>query len=120
LKQSALSIGVNKLDARLSREQTRPQIDAFATLSTNGLAGHPLVSSGANPFTAAFGPLVNQIDTLSAQAGIPPLSPISFGTGSVPPILVGGYGQSLDALSSGHFTTAVVGVNISLPIRNRT
>jgi outer membrane protein TolC len=119
-KEATLSVDVNRLDARLSREQAKPQIDAFATLSAAGLAGHPIVSSGANPITAAFGPLVNQINALSAEAGLPPLNPISFGTTTLPPILVGGFGQSLSALGSGQFTTAVVGVNISLPIRNRT
>jgi HAE1 family hydrophobic/amphiphilic exporter-1 len=120
LKEANLSIDVNQLDARLSREQTKPQIDAYATLSTSGLAGHPVAASGANPFTEAFSPLVNQINVLSAQAGIAPLPPISFGAASVPPILVGGYSQSLNALTSGQFTTATVGVNISIPIRNRT
>jgi HAE1 family hydrophobic/amphiphilic exporter-1 len=120
LKQATLSIGVNQLDARLSHEQSKPQIDAFATLSATGLAGHPITTAGPNPFTSAFGPLVNQINALSAQAGIAPLPPISFGSAVVPPILVGGYSQSLSALGSGQFTTALVGVNISLPIRNRT
>ncbi len=120
LKQAVLSVDVNQLDARLSREQAKPQIDAYATLALAGLAGHPIVASGANPFSEAFGPLVNQINVLSAQAGLAPLPPISFGAASVPPILVGGYGQSLNALTSGQFTTAVVGVNISIPIRNRT
>jgi HAE1 family hydrophobic/amphiphilic exporter-1 len=119
-RQSAISIDVNLLDARLSREQTKPQIDAYASLSDTGLAGHPIPTSGANPFVAAFEPLVNQINAISTQAGLPPLGPLSFGSSSIPPILVGGYGQSLSALGSGHFTTAVVGVNISLPIRNRT
>ncbi|MES1261677.1 MAG: TolC family protein [Acidobacteriota bacterium] len=120
LKQSTIALDVNQLDARLSREQTRPQVDVFANVSTVGLAGHPLVQSGANPFTSAFGPLVNQIDLLSAQAGIPPLGPISFGSSSVPPVFVGGYGQSLSNLANAHFTSASVGVNISLPLRNRT
>ena len=119
-KEATLSVDVNQLDARLSREQAKPQIDAYATLSASGLAGHPIVASGSNPFSEAFGPLVNQINALSAQAGLPPLSPISFGSTSLPPVLVGGYGQSLNALGSGQFTTAVVGVNISLPLRNRT
>ncbi len=119
-KEVTLSVDVNQLDARLSREQAKPQIDAFATVSAAGLAGHPIVSSGANPFTAAFGPLVNQINVLSTQAGIPPLNPISFGTTSLPSVIVGGYGQSINALTSGQFTTAQIGVNISLPIRNRT
>jgi outer membrane protein TolC len=119
-RENALSVSVNQLDARLSREQAKPQVDGFATLSITGLAGHPSATSAANPFVTAFGPLINQINTLSAQAGIPPLGPISFGGNSVPPILVGGYGQALDALSTRQFTTALVGVNVSLPLRNRT
>ena len=54
------------------------------------------------------------------MSGLPALGAIAFGSGPIPPILNGGYSQSLDALSSGHFTTAIVGVNISFPIRNRT
>jgi outer membrane protein TolC len=120
LKEQDLSIAINQLDARLNREQAKPQIDAYATLALAGLAGYVVPPSGSNPFSAAFGPLVNQINTLSAQAGIPPLPPISFGSAGVPPVLTGGYGQSISALGSGQFTTAVVGVNISIPVRNRT
>lgn len=120
LKESTIAVAINQLDARLAHEAAKPQVDAFATLTATGLAGHPVVQSGANPFSAAFGPLVNQINVLSAQAGIPPLNPISFGNSTIPPVLVGGYGQSLSALTGGQFTTAEVGVNISLPLRNRT
>jgi HAE1 family hydrophobic/amphiphilic exporter-1 len=120
LKQSELSLEVNQLDVRLTREQTKAQVDVYAALSTVGLAGYPLVQTGANPFTAAFGPLVNQINALSAQSGIPPLPPISFGSSTIPPFFVGGYGQSLSNLGSGAFNSATVGVNISIPIRNRS
>jgi outer membrane protein TolC len=120
LKQSEIALDVNRLDAKLTREQTKAQIDVVAGVSTVGLSGYPLTQTGANPFTAAFGPLVNQINALSTQAGIPPLPPISFGSSSVPPIFVGGYGQSLSNLAGGTFNSATVGVNISLPLRNRT
>jgi HAE1 family hydrophobic/amphiphilic exporter-1 len=120
VKEATLSVDVNQLDARLSREQAKPQVDFYATLSASGLAGHPVPASGSNPFAAAFGPLVNQINTLSAAQGLAALPPISFGSSSVPPVLVGGYGQSISALGTGEFTTAVVGVNISIPVRNRT
>ena len=120
LKEQTLSIDINQLDARLSREQAKPQIDAYATLGIAGLAGYVVPPSGSNPFSQAFAPLVNQINALSAQAGLPPLSAISFGSASVPPVLTGGYGQSLSALGTGQFTTAIVGVNVSIPIRNRT
>jgi HAE1 family hydrophobic/amphiphilic exporter-1 len=119
-KEANLSLDVNRLDARLSREQAKPQVDAYATLSAVGLAGHIVPPAASNPFSEAFAPLVNQINALSSEAGLSPLAPISFGSASVPPVLVGGYGQSLSALTSGQFTTAIVGVNISLPLRNRT
>jgi HAE1 family hydrophobic/amphiphilic exporter-1 len=38
----------------------------------------------------------------------------------VPPFFVGGYGQSLSNLGSGGFNSATVGVNISIPVRNRS
>ena len=119
LTESAINIDVNKLDARLSREQAKPQIDALATLSLQGLAGRP-VPPTANPFSAAFIPLITQLDELSALAGIPPPPPISFGSTQVPPVFVGGYGRSLEALKSGMFPIAQVGVQMNFPIRNRT
>jgi outer membrane protein TolC len=120
LKESTLALDVNQLDVKLSREQTKPQVDLVATLSTVGLAGQPITQTGANPFSSAFGPLVNQINLLSTQAGLPPIGTISFGGGGVPPQFIGGYGQSLSNLGSGSFNTAAIGVNFSLPLRNRT
>ena len=54
LKQSALSVTNNQLDVRLAREQAKPQIDTFATLSTFGLAGHPVPASASNPFASGI------------------------------------------------------------------
>jgi HAE1 family hydrophobic/amphiphilic exporter-1 len=118
LAESAISIELNRYDTRLSREQAKPQIDAYATLSLTGLAGNPL-PPGPNPFTAGTLALTNQVNELSALAGLPPLPATSTGA-AIPPILVGGYGQSLSALTSGNFTSAQVGVQFSLPLRNRT
>jgi HAE1 family hydrophobic/amphiphilic exporter-1 len=119
LKESELALEVNRLDAKLAKEQTKPQVDAYGTLGYTGLAGQLITQSGANPFSAAFAPLVNQINQLSARAGLPPLAPISFGSSSVPAVFVGGYGQSLNALGTGSYNTAVVGLTVSLPLRNR-
>jgi outer membrane protein TolC len=117
LAQSAISIELNRYDTRLSREQAKPQIDAYATLSLTGLAGNPL-PPGPNPFTSSTIALTNQVNELSTLAGLPPVPATPLGT--IPPILLGGYGQSLNALTSGNFTSAQVGVQFSLPLRNRT
>lgn len=97
LKENMIARAINQLDVRRAQEQTKPQIDASATLSTVGLAGTPpsaAVLSGLSQF---------------------------FPNGvAIPPVLIGDYGQSLSNLTSGHFTTAAVGVTMSFPIRNRT
>ena len=50
--------------SRPSRRSTPTRRSAF-----QDWPGHPIVASGSNPFSEAFGPLVNQINALSAQAG---------------------------------------------------
>jgi HAE1 family hydrophobic/amphiphilic exporter-1 len=97
LAEAALGLEVNKLDARLSSEQARPRVDAFANLSAVGLAGQPLPTA-SNPLAPFFPP----------------------GTVFIPPLLAGGYGTSLSNLASGYFPTAQVGLQVSLPLRNRT
>ena len=97
LASSALALDVNQLDAKLTREQTKPRVDAYANLSESGLAGIP-TSIGTNPLAAFFPP----------------------GTQFVPTLLMGNYAQSLSTLAAGVFPSAQVGVNISLPLRNRT
>jgi HAE1 family hydrophobic/amphiphilic exporter-1 len=97
LAETALSLDVNKLDARLSRESALPRVDAFANFAAAGLSGQP-VSTGSNPLAAFFPP----------------------GTVLIPPMLIGGYGTSLNNLVAGNFPTAQVGLQVSLPLRNRT
>jgi HAE1 family hydrophobic/amphiphilic exporter-1 len=97
LKQNMIALAINQLDLKRAHEQTKPQFDASATLSTVGLAGleTPAATSSA---LAAFLPAGTMIS----------------------PALIGGYGQSISDVTSGHFTTAAVGVTMSFPIRNRT
>src|SRR6185312_11373822 len=119
IDEAGLSIEVNRLDARLAREQAKPQVDVNAAFSLSGLSGHVLPPQ-PNPFTGGFVQLGQRINDLSALNGLPALPPINFGSGQVPPVFVGGYGQSLSALGTGNFSSATVGVNVSIPIRNRT
>lgn len=120
LAQSAINIEINRLDQRRNEEQAKPRVDAFATLTSSGLAGIPL-PPGPNPFTAGFVPITSYLNQLGALAGLPPLPPLSFGAGSgIPPALTGSYGQSLSNLWALNFPTAQIGVQVSLPLRNRT
>lgn len=97
LAQNKIAAEVNRLDLKLSHEKTRPQIDAVGTLTTTGLAGRPL-PPGSNPFGNLFGNI----------------------GGSLPPVLIGGYGQSLGNLAGINYPTAAIGLQMSIPLRNRT
>jgi HAE1 family hydrophobic/amphiphilic exporter-1 len=96
IAETSLAIDIGNLDIRLARENTRPRIDAFANVTSAGLAG-TVVPPGSNPILA--------------------LLP---GGGIVPSLLNGGYGQSLGNAFGAVFPTVQVGVQLSFPIRNRT
>jgi outer membrane protein TolC len=97
LKQNMIALAINQLDVKRAQEQSKPQLDGTVNLSTVGLAGL-LTPSASSSALSAFLPA---------------------GT-TISPALIGGYGQSMSDLTSGHFTTATVGVTMSIPIRNRT
>jgi HAE1 family hydrophobic/amphiphilic exporter-1 len=94
--ETSLAIDINGLNTRLAREAARPRIDAFANLTSAGLAGTAVPVS---PFLSTLFP----------------------GTvGTLPPIFDGAYGQSLSNVLHGNFPLAQVGIQVSLPIHNRT
>jgi HAE1 family hydrophobic/amphiphilic exporter-1 len=97
IAESKVSVDVNRLDSRLYRELAKPQINAVAKLSVQGLAGHaaPVVSS----------PILQEL-------GLTP--------GALPAFFNGGYSQSISTISDGYFPTVQLGIQVSLPIRNRT
>jgi len=97
LSENAIALAVNTPDVRLDREQTKPQVNAFANLSATGLSGLPM-PAGSNPFGITLPILATQ----------------------TPGLFLGNYGQSLSNLFGGNFPAAQVGVQISLPLRNRT
>ncbi|HEV3334372.1 MAG TPA: TolC family protein [Bryobacteraceae bacterium] len=96
LSENLINLEINRLTLKQTDEATKPQINAVATLTTTGLAGAP------HPFQSVSIPGFN------------------FGSGTLPPILIGNYGDSLSNILGGNFTTAKVGVQVSLPLHNRT
>ncbi len=116
LQQSNLVREINQIDQKFFREQTRPQIDLVGSYSLVGLAG--AVSGGINPFPASSQELRDRVNLLSVNNGLPPLpdSP----TQTISPELIGGYGQSIQSLLGNRYSNFRVGVQINLPLRNRT
>ena len=117
LEQFRLRGELNKVDEVFYRDQTRPQIDFVVNYGTIGLAG--VQRTETNFFAASSALLTSRVNQLSQLAGLTPL-PVNDGGGSLPPFLIGGSGQGLWNMLKNDFRTWRVGLNINLPLRNRT
>lgn len=118
LKQSDAAREINQLDQRFYREQTKPQVDLIGSYGAVGLAGDVNLAAASNPFTNSNEQLRQRINQLSQLNGLPLLPAPPAVT--VPENLVGGYGQSLLNLGANRYNNFRVGVQLSLPLRNRT
>jgi HAE1 family hydrophobic/amphiphilic exporter-1 len=118
LQQSDVQREINALDQRLAREATRPQVDLVGTYGAVGLAGAFDPTTSVNPFSAANDQLRARINQLSVANGLDPLPAPPQQT--IPGTLVGGYPQSLANLGANRFNNFRVGVQLNLPLRNRT
>jgi HAE1 family hydrophobic/amphiphilic exporter-1 len=118
VQQSEIARSINELNQRFYSDQKRPQIDLVAHYSLDGLAGSVNPLSSQDPIAFASTDLTNRVNELSVLAGLPPLTPPA-NTATVPPFLVGSYGQSLSNLFAGRFPTVRFGVQVELPIFNR-
>jgi HAE1 family hydrophobic/amphiphilic exporter-1 len=116
LQQATVAREINQIDQKYFREQTKPAIDLVGSYGMVGLAGN-LSDTAINPITSSNVALRDRVNQLSGLAGLPPLAvvPSQFS-----PDLLGGYGQSLANLAANKFNNFRVGVQISLPLRNRT
>ncbi len=92
LTESSINIAINKVNTQYYKDQMKPQINAVATFAASGLAGFAQPLDSESPFPR-----------------IPP-----------PDRLIGSNSKSLSNLWSGYYPTAKVGIQISLPFRNRT
>lgn len=116
LEQYRLRGELNGVDVEYLRDQAKPQVDLVAGYGTVGLAGSARTET--NPLLASNQLLIDRINQLSQVAGLPALTPVSFGT--IPDRYYGGYGQSLGNLFRNDSRTFRVGVNITMPFGNRT
>lgn len=117
LAESAAALAADRVNTRYQHEQTKPQVNLVASVSSAGLAGQA-ISQTTNPLTAGFAPLLQRLAQLSTLAGLPPLPPLSTG-GGIPVALIGGPRQSFANLTDWSYPTAAVSLQISLPLHNR-
>jgi HAE1 family hydrophobic/amphiphilic exporter-1 len=116
LQQATLAREVNQIDQQYYRDQTKAQVDLVGSYGAVGLAGF-LNSNAINPFSST-NQIRDRVNALSALAGLP-LLPVPAPQ-QLNGNLLGGYGQSLTNLAANRFNNFKVGVQINLPLRNRT
>jgi outer membrane protein TolC len=118
LQQSTVAREINEIDQRYFREQTKPQIDLIGSYGVVGLAGALNSSDAVNPFANSTTQLRERINALSLLNGLPPLPDAP--PQAIPDNLVGGLGQSILTLGANRYSNFRVGVQVNLPLRNRT
>ncbi len=110
----------NDIDRRFYKDLAKPQMNVVGTYTLAGQAGTALTTTTnplGNATDAAFFARLNE---LAALAGLAPLTVPQSSTTTVPPFLSGGYGQSLNNLFGLRFPTAIVQLQMDLPLRNST
>src|SRR5262245_31934585 len=129
IRQASLSKDINKIEIDFFRNQAKPQIDFVGSYAMNGLRGSPRVRTGPN---CAFitDPATGQ--PVCASLGVAPVNgalvPVVNTTAFNPNFVSraqiadrfqGGYGTALSNMFKNDLRTWSVGVQISLPLRNR-
>ncbi len=117
LEQFRLRGELNQIDAEYYRNQSKPQVDFVVNYGIIGLAGR--VRTEENFFQTSNALLTKRVNDLSVLAGLQPL-PSNDGGFSLPASLLGGSGQSLWNMLQNDFRVWRVGLNVTLPLRNRT
>jgi HAE1 family hydrophobic/amphiphilic exporter-1 len=116
LQQATVISEINQIDQKYFKEQTKPAIDLIGSYGMVGLAGL-LSPTALNPITSSNIALRDRVNDLSVLAGLPVLPIVET---QFSPDLLGGYGKSLGNLAANRYNNFRVGVQISLPLRNRT
>ena len=135
MRRLQLARDITDVDLEYFKDQLRPRVDIQATYANTGLAGSPNNSSAStgtvnvplisgDPALNADAFLLQQIRALAARTVPPyvvPSVPQVAVTPNLPPAnLVGGYGRALRNVLGFGTHDLTVGVNIQLPLRNRT
>lgn len=114
LAQINTNQAINKINTRFYKDRTKPQIDLIGSYTTRGLAGRS-VTGGTSIFDNSA--LTNRVNELSTRAGLQPIETPTLG--NTTSSLEGGAFSSYSGLLQQKYPTYRIGVQISLPFRNR-
>lgn len=102
VEQSTIGLEDSRINMKGTRDAMLPQLTAFVNLQNSGLAG--------SPNTVPFPPsLTGGLSGFTGSTVTPPN-----------PFILGGYGTVLSQIFSRNFPNYTVGMQLSIPIRNRS
>jgi len=116
--QAQLNLKNDKIEIKATRNSLLPIANLFGQYQQTGLGGN-LLSSSATSFGAdTEAPVVNAAGTPVLVGGQPVYvsEPLSFSTTTQP----GGLNDALDQVWRNNYPTYLAGLNVSIPIRNRS
>ncbi len=113
----------NAIDRTFYKDQTKPQLNVIGGYTLSGLAGDPLDTTteppvGENNPNSALYARLNELSLLANLDAID--VPTTQADNAVPPFFGGGVGRALSNLFARRFPTALVQLQMDLPLRNRT
>jgi HAE1 family hydrophobic/amphiphilic exporter-1 len=134
IRQNGLSKDINKIEIDFFRNQAKPQINLVGAYRTDGLGGTgpALLTPNCSPIEVR-GPDGQKLQPVCATLGLRqdaagvftpaafnPQAPVFTTQLPLADQFIGGYGTALGNMFKNQFRTWSVGVEVSLPLRNRT
>ena len=113
----------NDIDRTFYKDQTKPQLNVIGGYTLSGLAGDPLDTATQPPIgdDNPNNALYTRLNELSLLANLDAIDvPATQADNAVPPFFGGGFGRALSNLFARRFPTALVQLQMDLPLRNRT
>jgi HAE1 family hydrophobic/amphiphilic exporter-1 len=110
----------NEIDRRYFEDLAKPQVNLVGSYTLSGLAGGTAaIVTNPTAGASADAALRARLNELSILAGLSALdTPTTTPGGTVPPFLVGSYSSSLSNLFDARYPTALVQMQIELPLAN--
>jgi HAE1 family hydrophobic/amphiphilic exporter-1 len=119
LLASDATLARNDIDRKFFENQSLPQVNLIGGYALRGLSGASLPVT-TDPLSGSDAAFFARLNELALLAGLTPLDPPQSTTSTVPSFFVGGTGTSLANLFDRRFQTALIQVQMEIPLRNRT
>jgi outer membrane protein TolC len=119
LLASNATLARNDIDRQYFENQALPQVNLMGGYTLRGLSGASLPVT-SDPLSGNDAVFFARLNELAVLAGLTPLDTPQSTTSTVPSFFVGGAGTSLNNLFDRRFQTALLQVQLEIPLRNRT